>query len=140
MALTLILLIIEKDTNALAAVRYLLQENSVCLDDTEVDNIHELLLNVIEEMHEREQEEDDSNALEEANQYDIVDNALVRNSMLQISFNSLILGIEQGDYIIPGFQRFYRWTETQVENLAVSFIRGMPIPVSYTHLTLPTKA
>ena len=110
----LILLIIEKDTNALAAVRYLLQENSVCLDDTEVDNIHELLLNVIEEMHEREQEEDDSNALEEANQYDIVDNALVRNSMLQISFNSLILGIEQGDYIIPGFQRFYRCTETQV--------------------------
>ena len=87
----LILLIIEKDTNALAAVRYLLKENSVCLDDTEVDNIHELLLNVIEEMQEREQEEDDSNALEEANQYDIVDNALVRNSMLQISFNSLIL-------------------------------------------------
>ena len=133
MALTLILLIIEKDTNALAAVRYLLQENSVCLDDTEVDNIHELLLNVIEEMHEREQEEDDSNALEEANQYDIVDNALVRNSMLQISFNSLILGIEQGDYIIPGFQRFYRWTETQVENLAVSFIRGMPIPPIYCY-------
>lgn len=129
----LILLIIEKDTNALAAVRYLLQENSVCLDDTEVDNIHELLLNVIEEMQEREQEEDDSNALEEANQYDIVDNALVRNSMLQISFNSLILGIEQGDYIIPGFQRFYRWTETQVENLAVSFIRGMPIPPIYCY-------
>ncbi len=129
----LILLIIEKDTNALAAVRYLLKENSVCLDDTEVDNIHELLLNVIEEMQEREQEEDDSNALEEANQYDIVDNALVRNSMLQISFNSLILGIEQGDYIIPGFQRFYRWTETQVENLAVSFIRGMPIPPIYCY-------
>ena len=56
-----------------------------------------------------------------------------RNSMLQISFNSLILGIEQGDYIIPGFQRFYRWTETQVENLAVSFIRGMPIPPIYCY-------
>ena len=80
-----------------------------------------------------EEEDDDEQALEEAKKYDIVDNVLVRNTMLQISFNSLISGIEQGDYIIPGFQRFYRWKEEQVENLAISFIRGMPIPPVYCY-------
>jgi hypothetical protein len=41
---------------------------------------------------EREEEDDDEQALEEAKKYDIVDNVLVRNTMLQISFNSLISG------------------------------------------------
>lgn len=131
----LALLIVEKDSESLSAVNYLLGEKDSTYSGTNerLDKIYELIFDIIIKTQEREQEDDNYYAIDEAQKYDIVDNVLVRNSMLQISFNSLISGIEQGDYIIPGFQRFYRWTEEQVENLAVSFMRGMPIPPIYCY-------
>lgn len=40
-------------------------------------------------------------------------------------------GLEKGYYVIPDFQRMYRWSEEQAEELAVSLLRGMPIPPVY---------
>ncbi|MCI8887913.1 MAG: DUF262 domain-containing protein [Hungatella sp.] len=50
-----------------------------------------------------------------------------------MSFTSLMSGLEKGDYVIPRFQRMYRWSETQAEELAVSLVRGLPIPPIYCY-------
>lgn len=129
----LVLLILEKNSEALLGTKYLLGEVSDFSVRENLYKVYNLINDAVLKTLEREDEDDDELALKEAEKYDIVDNVLVRNTMLQISFNSLISGIEQGDYIIPGFQRFYRWKEEQVENLAISFIRGMPIPPVYCY-------
>ena len=132
---SLILLIVAKESKSLLGLRYLLGESLeyLSMEDEYLERIYDAINDVILKTLEREGEEEEAQAIQDAEQYDIVDNVLVRNTMLQISFNSLISGIEQGDYIIPGFQRFYRWKEEQVENLAISFIRGMPIPPIYCY-------
>lgn len=131
----LVLVIIEKESKNLDVVKYLLGEeiNIGIEDNDKLDSVYNLISEIISRTQEREQEKEEEEALDEAENYDVVDNVFVRNTMLQISFNSLIRGIEQGDYIIPGFQRFYRWKEEQAENLAVSFMRGMPIPPIYCY-------
>lgn len=50
-----------------------------------------------------------------------------------VAFKTLVESVKDNMYIIPDFQRVYKWTEDQVENLAVSLIRGMPIPPIYTY-------
>lgn len=88
--------------------KYLLGENSnsYVTENEHIYRVYNLINDTVLKTLEREEEDDDEQALEEAKKYDIVDNVLVRNTMLQISFNSLISGIEQGDYIIPGFSDF----------------------------------
>lgn len=72
-------------------------------------------------------------ALETAQDIDIIENVMIQTVTTQMSFSSMMNGLEKGDYIIPGFQRMYRWTESQVEELAVSLVRGMPIPPIYCY-------
>lgn len=43
-------------------------------------------------------------------------------------FKTLVQGVSENLYVIPNFQRVYKWTESQVEDLAISLIKGMPIP------------
>lgn len=131
----LALLVVEQKNEILTAVRHLLGDTTkeYTGDTNNFNKIKELIIDIVQRTKEREIEDEEEVALDNADSYDIVENVLVRNNTLQISFNSLINGIEQGDYIIPGFQRFYRWTEKQVENLAISFMRGMPIPPIYCY-------
>lgn len=131
----LLLIIVKRDSYFINDLNWLLQkdESIECSSSDNANKIYEIVQKIVTKIADIEIEDDEIDAVEEANKFKIVENALVRNTMLQISFNSLILGIEQGDYIIPGFQRFYRWSEEQVENLAVSFMRGMPIPPIYCY-------
>ena len=93
----LILLILEKNSEALLGTKYLLGENSnsYVTENEHIYRVYNLINDTVLKTLEREEEDDDEQALEEAKKYDIVDNVLVRNTMLQISFNSLISGIEQ---------------------------------------------
>ena len=68
-------------------------------------------------------------ALETAKEIDVVENVMIRTVTTQMAFSSMMGGLERGDYVIPDFQRMYRWSESQAEELAVSLVRGMPIPV-----------
>lgn len=70
-------------------------------------------------------------AVKRAQEIDFVDNVLIQTVPTQMSFSTLMMGLEKGDYIIPDFQRMYRWSEKQVEELVVSLLRGMPIPPIY---------
>lgn len=50
-----------------------------------------------------------------------------------VAFVSLMEGVLGNLYVVPNFQRSYRWTTPQVEELAISLVRGMPIPPIYTY-------
>lgn len=72
-------------------------------------------------------------AIQNAQDIDIIEDVMIQTVTTQMSFSSMMNGLEKGDYIIPGFQRMYRWTESQVEELAISLVRGMPIPPIYCY-------
>lgn len=59
--------------------------------------------------------------------------ANVQQYKTDVGFKTLVQGVSENLYVIPNFQRVYKWTEEQVEDLAVSLIRGMPIPPIYAY-------
>lgn len=59
--------------------------------------------------------------------------ANVQQYKSDVAFKTLVEGVKDNLYVIPDFQRVYKWTEDQVENLAGSLIRGMSIPPIYAY-------
>lgn len=49
-----------------------------------------------------------------------------------IGFRTLVEGVNENMYIIPKYQRKYRWNKEQVVSLVESLLRGLPIPPIYT--------
>lgn len=49
-----------------------------------------------------------------------------------IGFRTLVEGVNENLYIIPKYQRKYRWSKEQIISLVESLIRGLPIPPIYT--------
>lgn len=49
-----------------------------------------------------------------------------------VGFRTLVEGVDENLYIIPKYQRKYRWSKEQVTALVESLIRGLPIPPIYT--------
>lgn len=72
-------------------------------------------------------------ALKNAKEIDVIENVMIRTVTTQMAFSSMMGGLEKGDYVIPDFQRMYRWSESQAEELAISLVRGMPIPPIYCY-------
>lgn len=60
-------------------------------------------------------------------------NFIVREIQQQMGFLTLMEYFDKGIYKIPKNQRNYVWTKDQVEELAVSLIRGYPIPPIYCY-------
>ena len=50
-----------------------------------------------------------------------------------IGFRTLVDGVNENLYVIPKYQRKYRWTKEQVVSLVKSLIYGLPIPPIYTY-------
>lgn len=49
-----------------------------------------------------------------------------------IGFRTLVESVNENMYIIPKYQRKYRWSKEQVVGLVESLLRGFPIPPIYT--------
>lgn len=49
-----------------------------------------------------------------------------------IGFRTLVESVNDNMYIIPKYQRKYRWNKEQVVSLVESLLRGLPIPPIYT--------
>lgn len=49
-----------------------------------------------------------------------------------VGFRTLVEGVNENLYIIPKYQRKYRWSKEQIISLVESLIRGLPIPPIYT--------
>ena len=58
-------------------------------------------------------------------------NFLVREISQGIGFETLMENLENNYFIIPKNQRNYIWTQEQVKELAISLVKGFPIPPLY---------
>lgn len=77
-------------------------------------------------------EEDDK--ITEVPDYTYIENTSITQNKTDLGFKTLVEGFDELLYIIPKYQRKYIWTKEQVENLAVSLVRGLPIPPIYVYM------
>lgn len=63
---------------------------------------------------------------------DIYNQISIQQYKTDMGFKSLVEGVQDNIFVIPEYQRKYRWTKEQVEELATSLIRDLPIPPIYT--------
>ena len=49
-----------------------------------------------------------------------------------VGFRTLVDSVNDNMYVIPKYQRKYRWNKERVEGLVESLLRGLPIPPIYT--------
>ena len=64
---------------------------------------------------------------------EIYNHISVQQYKTDMGFKALVEGVHDNMYVIPEYQRKYRWSKTQVEELAASLIRDLPIPPIYTY-------
>lgn len=64
---------------------------------------------------------------------EIYNNISVQQYKTDMGFRALVEGVHDNLFVIPEYQRKYRWSKTQVEELATSLIRQFPIPPIYTY-------
>ena len=62
-------------------------------------------------------------AEEHARDIEIISNVMVQTIPNPMGFRTLMEGMEQDLFVVPSFQWVYRWTEEQVEELAISLVR-----------------
>lgn len=64
---------------------------------------------------------------------EVFSNISIQSYKTDMGFKTLMQEVEEGLFVVPNFQRVYRWKTHQVEELAASVVRGMPIPPIYTY-------
>ena len=64
---------------------------------------------------------------------EIYNNISVQQYKTDMGFKALVEGVHDNMYVIPEYQRKFRWKKSQVEELAASLIRGLPIPPIYAY-------
>ena len=64
---------------------------------------------------------------------EIYNNISVQQYKTDMGFRALVEGVHDNLFVIPEYQRKYRWSKVQVEELATSLIRQFPIPPIYTY-------
>ena len=88
----------------------------------------------IEEIKKQDEEiEKQDEEITEQKEYSFIANTNVTQYKADLAFKTLIDGFDQLLYVIPKYQRKYIWSKEQVENLAISLIRGLPIPPIYVY-------
>ena len=68
-------------------------------------------------------------------EYGFIDNLRgigIRQYKTDVEFRTLVESVNENLYIIPKYQRKYRWSKAQVVSLTESLICGLPIPPIYT--------
>lgn len=64
---------------------------------------------------------------------DIYNKISIQQYKTDMGFKALVEGVHDNLFVIPEYQRKYRWSKEQVEELAASLIRDLPIPPIYTY-------
>ena len=59
--------------------------------------------------------------------------ARIQQYKTEVGFKTLVEGVEDNLYVVPNFQRVYRWDFEQANSLAVSLYLGLPIPPIYVY-------
>lgn len=63
---------------------------------------------------------------------DIYNTISIQQYKTDIGFKALVEKVHENLFVIPEYQRKYRWNKNQVEGLIASLIRDLPIPPIYT--------
>ena len=85
----------------------------------------------IEQLRIKLDEEEDKGTNEP--DYSYIQNISITQRKVDVAFKTLVDGFDEALYVIPKYQRKYIWSQEQVENLAISLIRGLPIPPIYVY-------
>ena len=64
---------------------------------------------------------------------EVYNNISIQQYKTDMGFKALVEGVHDNLFVIPEYQRKYRWTKDQVDELASSLIRDLPIPPIYTY-------
>lgn len=65
--------------------------------------------------------------------YKFISNININQSKSEIGFKTLVDGFDSLLYVIPKYQRKFIWSQDQVQSLAISLLRGLPIPPIYVY-------
>lgn len=87
----------------------------------------------MEENYNVEDIEKQDEEITEQKDYSFIANTNVTQYKADLAFKTLIDGFDQLLFIIPKYQKKYLWSKEQVENLAISIIRALPIPPIYVY-------
>ncbi len=63
---------------------------------------------------------------------DYFEKARIQQYKSDVAFRTLVESVNENMYVIPKYQRKYRWSRKQVAGLVDSLLRGLPIPPIYT--------
>lgn len=69
----------------------------------------------------------------EENDCSINTNMNISQVKTEIGFKTLVEGFDSMNFVIPKYQRKFIWTKEQVQELAISLLRGLPIPPIYAY-------
>ena len=64
---------------------------------------------------------------------DYFEKARIQQYKSDVAFRTLVESVNENMYVIPKYQRKYRWSREQVAGLVDSLLRGLPIPPIYTY-------
>lgn len=88
---------------------------------------------MLEDTTRMEEIEKEDFKLTEQKDYSYIADTSITQSKSDMGFLTLVDAFNRRLYVIPKYQRKYIWTKEQVENLAISLIRGLPIPPIYVY-------
>ena len=60
-------------------------------------------------------------------------NVKIQQYKSDVGFKTLMEGVNDNLYVIPKYQRKYKWTKEQLQDLVMSLICEFPIPPIYTY-------
>ncbi|MGL5692465.1 MAG: DUF262 domain-containing protein [Peptostreptococcaceae bacterium] len=63
----------------------------------------------------------------------IMTNMNITQVRSEIGFKTLVEGFDSMNFVIPKYQRKFVWKKEQVQELAISLLRGLPIPPIYAY-------
>ena len=64
---------------------------------------------------------------------DYFEKARIQQYKSDVAFRTLVESVNENMYVIPKYQRKYRWSREQVAGLVDSLLQGLPIPPIYTY-------
>lgn len=70
--------------------------------------------------------------MEDRNIITFLENTKIQQYKSDVGFRTLVESVDDNMYVIPKYQRKYRWSHEQVISLVYSLLRGLPIPPIYT--------
>lgn len=112
------------------------QKNTKIMKEIKLQSMY--FNNDVDDDYNVEEDEFAEDEIEEDIIKDVLD-CSIESSVTGLQLESIINSLKSGYFVIPGFQRKFIWTKKQVASLALSIIKGIPVPPLYVYVDNKTK-